>query len=237
MKLRFAKYLGLVLLIIAGLTEADTALAASVPLITYEYSQGKIPAGSSFYLQSGTATYQEWTDSMRVRVNFPVSKKEMDSLQANLRWYSFAGIETSKITAYGRGGDQVSWTANNKTITKSNAGQSTIKGSFSKWRYEKVVTGLKSFTKKKVANYYRVYNFELEAITDYGVRVAVDDTEVKLHSNKGSTSLLPGTHTIVVALYDNNEDQIAANTFEFTTPDTRIARIQVRNKDISVTTE
>lgn len=237
MKFALAKQIGLALIILAGITSAHQVSASTAPVITYEYSQGKIPMGSSFYLQAGTATYQEWSDSMRVRVNFPVSKKEMDTLQANLRWYSFTGIETGKVVTYGRGGDQVSLTINNKTTTKSNAGQSMVKGSFSKWRYDKIVSNLKSFTKKKVANYYRVYNFELETLTDYGVRVAVDDVEQRLHGNRGSTSLLPGTHTIVVALYDGKDEQVAANSFEFTVPDTHIARIQVRNKDISMTAE
>lgn len=237
MKLRLANLLGLTMIFIFGVFLAIPVLAAAPLSISYEYSQGLAPAGTSLFLQAGTATYQEWSDDKRVRVNFSVSQKEMDSLYSNLRWYSFSGIETSKIKAYDRGGDSVTLVANNKTTTKSNAGQSTIKGAFSKWRYEKIVNNLKAFSKKKLAAQYVNYKIDLETSGIYGVRVAVDDAEVQLHAGKASVALLPGKHTILVGLYGNKDEIVNAEAAEITVPDSDLAHIRVGDKNIFILPE
>lgn len=237
MKLRFISPIGLAMTFVLGLLLATNAEAAAPLSISYEYGQGLFPAGSSFYLQTGTATYQEWSDSMRVRVNFNVTKKEMDNLYANVKWYGFTGIETAKIKAYDRGGDQVTLTVNGKTTTKSNAGQSTIKGSFSKWRYEKVVSNLKSFTQKKLASHYISYKLDLETTSNYGVRVAVDDKEVKMHAGKATVSLLPGQHTILVGLYDSKDNIVEAEAAQIRVPDANVAHIRVADKNIFILQE
>ncbi len=234
MKLRFASPIGLAVTFVLGLFLAVPVLAAAPLSISYESSQGLYPAGISFYLKAGTAVYQEWTDSMRVRVNFSVSKKEMENLYATMKWYSFSGIETTKIKAYDRGGDEVTLVANNKTITKSNVGQSIVKGSFSKWRYDKVVGNLKAFSKKKLAAHYVTYKIDLETTDNYGVRVAVDDKEVQIHAGKGSVSLLPGKHTILVGLYGNKDEIINAEVEEITIPDSKLAHIRVGDKNIFI---
>lgn len=237
MKLQFANWVGALVVVIIGIFLAPSVLAAAPLSIMYEYSQGLAPAGSSLFLQAGTATYQEWSEDKRVRVNFPVSQKEMDSLYGYLRWYSFSGIETSKIKAYDRGGDGVTLVANNKTIIKSNAGQSVIKGTFSKWRYEKIVTNIKAFSKKKLAPYYSTYKIDLEVGGNYGVRVAVDDIEVQTHAGKATVHLLPGKHTILVGLYGNTDEIINAEVQEIYIPDSTVAHIRVADKNIFILPE
>ncbi|MBP7992150.1 MAG: hypothetical protein KAZ30_00680 [Candidatus Magasanikbacteria bacterium] len=237
MNFRFARISSLVLAFALSIILITEAKAASPMSISYEYSQGIYPAGSSFYLQTGTATYQEWSDSMRVRVNFNVTKKEMDSLYSNLKWYAFTGIEVAKIKAYNRGGDQVTLEINGKSTTKSNAGQSAVKGSFSKWRYEKVTSNLKSFVQKKVALHNVTYKLDLENASNYGVRVAVNDAEVQMHAGKGSVSLLPGKHTILVGLYDGKDAIVSAEAVEVNVPASKEARIRVGDKNIFIIPE
>lgn len=237
MKLPRANSLGLFLAFVLGIFLAIPVLAAAPLSISYEYSQGLTPDGSSLLLRAGTATYQEWSDDKRVRVDFPVSQKEMDSLYSNLRWYGFSGIETAKIKAYDRGGDGITLVANNKTITKSNAGQSIVKGAFSKWRYEKIVSNLKAFSKKKLAPYYINYKIDLEASGNYGVRVAIDDAEVQLHAGKASIALLPGKHTVVVGLYGNKDEIVNAEAAEIAIPDSNVTHIRVGDKNIFILPE
>lgn len=237
MKLRFAKLLGLIATFVFSLFLAFPVLAANPLSISYDYSRGLFPAGTSFYLHTGTSVYQDWSDSKRIRVNFTVTQKEMDSLYSYFKRYSFSGIEVSKIKAYDRGGDVITLVANNKTTVKSNAGQSIIKSSFSKWRYDKISNNLKTFIKKKLTNYYQTFPLDLEANTDYGVRVAVDDVEVQMHASKNTVALLPGQHTILVGLYDGNDNIITAETLAIDIPDKKLAHIRVDHKDVFILAE
>ncbi len=216
-----------------------TSVSAAAPTtISYDYTYGLYGGGKNFFLQSGVASYYERQGDTVIEVNFPVTTKEMNSLYSMTRLYNFNGIKTKGIKVYDRGGDKITVTANGKTITKSNAGQLIVDGEFSRIRYDRITSNLQSFVKKKLATQYRLFFVELEsAYAAYQPRVAIDGVEVRLSGGEGDLPLLPGQHQVTVALYNDKGRNVKTELFLITTPGERIARIQVRGEDISVTTE
>lgn len=238
MQLRYTNQFGLVLALVVGFFWVGPALAAAPVSISYEYNYGLIGGGREFLLKSGTAVYRERQGDTNIEVNFPVTTKEINSLYSMTRLYNFNTIKTKSLKVYDRGGDQVSVIANNRTITKSNSGQSIISGEFSRIRYDRIVSNLQSFVRKKLATHYRLFFLELDSsLADYQARVAVDNQEVSLTGGEGDIPLLPGQHQIAVALYNESGRNVKAEVFLINTPRERIARIQVRGEDISVTAE
>lgn len=238
MSVRFTNRIIVSLMSIISLFLVTTVNAAEPTTISYDYTYGLYGGGKNFYLQSGTALYRERQGDTMIEVNFPVTAKEMSSLYAMTRLYNFNGIKTKGTKVYDRGGDKITVTANGKTITKSNAGQSIIDGEFSRIRYDRITSNLQSFVKKKLATQYRLFFIELEsAYATYQPRVALDGAEVRLSGGEGDLPLLPGQHQVTVALYNDKGRNVKAEVFLITTPGDHIARIQVRGEDISLTTE
>lgn len=229
-------FLRLVSIVLLCLVWSTTVLAAAPTYISYEYSQGKFPGGTSYYLQSGISTYQQWQDNTRIRVNFTVTEKEMASLLATTRWYSFSSIRTAKEKIYERGGDQIVVSEKGKTVTKNNSGQSVISGAFSQWRYDRIIASLQAFTKKKIAASYKPYTLNITSPnSDYRVRLAVDDTEVGIVNDQSTIFLLPGQHQITVAVYDfDTNENLSSESFIVKTPDSNAATIYLWGKDISL---
>ncbi len=229
---------------IAGLTFVISVfwvkptLAATPLSISYDYDYGLFSGGKSFYLQAGSAVYRERQGDTNIEVNFSVSAKEMNSLYSMTKLYNFSGIKTKSIKAYDRGGDTVKVTAGGRTVTKSNAGQSIVDGEFSRIRYDRIISNLQAFVKKKLAKEYQLFFIEMDsAYANHTPRVALDNEEVYLFGSEGDAPLLPGQHQLMVALYDNKGRNVKSEVFLVSTPSERIARVQVRGDDISVTTE
>lgn len=238
MKLHKANQISLALAFVASVFWATPILAAAPLSISYEYNYGLFGGGKEFILNSGTAVYREQQGDTNIEVNFPVTAKEMNNLYSMTKLYSFNSIKTKTVKVYDRGGDKVSVVVNNKTVTKSNAGQSMVDGEFSRIRYDRIISNLQSFVKKKLATQYQLFFVELEsAYADYQPRIAIDNQEVRLFGGEGDLPLLPGQHQVTVALYNDKGRNVKAEVFLISTPTDRIARIQVRGSDISVTTE
>lgn len=238
MELLRAKLFFLPLLLVGSIFFAPVVLAVAPVSISYQYTYGLFGGGKEFMFQTGTGMYHDQEGNTDITVTFPVSEKEMNSLYANFRRYNFDTIKTKTEKVYDRGGDIVTLRANGKTITKSNAGQSIISGEFSRWRYDRITSNLQAFVKKKLATQYRLFFVELDSSNaTYQPRIAIDNEELRLYGSEGDLPLLPGQHQIAVALYNDKGKNIKGEIFLVTTPDSRIARIQVRGTDISLTAE
>ena len=238
MELWRAKFYFWALLLVSGAFLGTQALAAAPLSISYDYTYGLFGGGKEFTLQAGKGTYRDQEGDTDINVTFPVTDKEMNSLYANFKRYNFDTIKTKTQKVYDRGGDTVTLRANGRTVTKSNAGQSIISGEFSRWRYDRVTSNLQAFVKKKLATQYRLFFVELDlANATYHPRIAIDNEEVRLYGSEGDVPLLPGQHQIAVALYNDKGKNVKGEIFLVTTPDSQIARVQVRGTDISLTTE
>ena len=159
----------------------------------------------------------------------------MNSLYNSFRWYFFSSIKTKTQEAYDRGGDSVTLVTKTGTTTKSNTGQSFINGALSRWRYNQIASSINSFVQKKLPAHRKSLALEVEThLTDYHVRVAVNGAQI---TNWESLKLLPGTNELSVALYDDTDLWIKGESFIIEIPEVKIARVQIRDRDISLSTE
>lgn len=224
-------------LISVGLLVPNLLLAALPADLRFQYDRdgGLYPERTHIDLSIKGGVYQHFYNGVEQKVNFSVSQKEMNSLYNTFRWYFFNSIKIKTQEAYDRGGDSVTLVIGASTVTKSNTGQSFINGALSRWRYNQIAGSINSFVQKKLPAQRKPLMLEVEThLTDYKVRLAINGGQI---TNWENVKLLPGTNELSVALYDDTDLWIKGESFVIEIPEVKIARVQIRDRYISLSTE
>lgn len=201
----------------------------------YDRDGGIYPERTHVDLSVNGGVYQHYYNGVEQKVNFSVTQKEMNSLYNTFKWYFFKTIKIKIQETYDRGGDSLSWITGTDVVTKSNLGKSYINGALSRWRYDHIASAVNVLVQKKISAYYKPVTIEVEShLTKYTVQLAVNGKKV---DNWENVKLLPGTNELTVALYNKQNAWVTGESFAIEIPEVKVARIQVRGSDISLSTE
>jgi hypothetical protein len=226
------------LVVLIGLLLPNVLLAALPSDLHFQYDRdgGLYPESTHIDLSLNGGVYQHFFNGTEQKVFFSVSEKEMNSLNNTFRWYFFNSINTkTKNDVYDRSGDSISMVIGAKNITKSNTGKSYINGTLSRWRYTRIANAIQKFAEQKLSSSLKPFRIEVEDhLTKYTVLIAINGKRV---DNLNDVKILPGTSELNIGLYDKKNNWVAGDLFVIDSDETTIARIQVRDKDISVSTE